>query len=168
MENHWNKRVTLKYKNCGSNWAVYIEGETTEDVEQEFWGFWNWEVTNGEFEWLSEEGEGIQNGYFWTTKEKLTNGLFNRCVTHLLNTTLKDEFKNQEKGVAPIARKIVASLMKEMVQESQLNRAWSGGGTDYHELGTIEAHRPDGSDMHTDWNTSHTNLFHQLGLTKKP
>ncbi len=168
MKNHWNKKVTLKYKNCGSNWAVYIEGETTEDVEQEFWGFWNWEVTNGEFEWLSEEGDCMQSGYFWTTKKRLTNGLFNRCVTHLLNTTLKDEFKDQEKGVAPIARKIVASLMDEMIQESQLNRAWSGGGTDYHELGTIEAHRPDGHDTHTDWNTSHTNIFHKLGLTTKP
>ena len=175
MKNHWNKKVTLKYKNCGSNWAVYVEGETVEDVEQEFWGFWNWGVTNGEFEWLTEAGDCPQSGYFWVTthggrtaKQHLTDGLFNRAMTYLLNTTLKNEFKNQEHGLAPIARKIVASLMDEMVQENQLSRAWSGGGVDYHELGTIEAHRPDGSDVHTDWNTSHTNIFHKLGLTTKP
>ena len=163
MENHWNKKVTLKYKNCGSNWAVYIEGYTTEDVEQEFWGFWNWGATNGEFEWLTDE-----SGYFWTTKEKLNDCLFQRAMSHFLNSSIKREFKNQEGGLAPLARRIVNALMDEMVQESQLNRVWNTGGVDYHELGIIEAHRPDGSDTHTDWNTSHTNLFHQLGLTKKP
>ena len=167
MKNHWNKKVILKYKNCGSNWAIYIEGATTEDVEQEFWGFWNWGATNGDFEWITEPEDEVQSGYFWTTKERLHTTLINRCMTHLLNTTLPQEFKNQEGGLMPIARKIVASLMEEMVQESQLNRAWSNGGMDYHDLGTIEAHNPDGSDMHTDWNTSHTNIFHRLGLTKK-
>ena len=92
MKNHWNKKVILKYKNCGSNWAVYIEGATIEDVEQEFWGFWNWGATNGEFEWITEPEEALQSAYFWPTKARLHSTLINRCMTHLLNTTLAQEF----------------------------------------------------------------------------
>jgi len=143
METHWNKKVELLYRNCGTNWAVFIRG-SFDDIEQEFNAMWNHGATNGEMEWQTPE-----NAYFWTTKEKLEKCLTNRALFYMLNDA--DEFKKYDPeghahackgikgGFMPQARVMAKALMEEMPQQSNL--MVFGRTCDTYEMGEVSAER---------------------------
>lgn len=129
MENHWNKKVELLYRNCGTNWAVFIRG-AADDVEREFYGMYNHGATDGEIQWQTPE-----NAYFWTTREKLAKCLTNRALFWLLNNdpTMEDD----EDELLPEAKKMAEALMNDMVQQSNLMTF--GNTYDTYELGEVSA-----------------------------
>jgi hypothetical protein len=129
MENHWNKKVELLYRNCGTNWAVFIRG-AADDVEQEFYGMYNHGATDGEIQWQTPE-----NAYFWTTREKLEKCLTNRALFWLLNQDGHEE--SDEEELLPVAKQMAETLMGEMVQQSNLMTF--GNTYDTYELGEVSA-----------------------------
>ena len=74
-----NTEVT--YQDHGTVIAVFIKGDTEQDVNERFWSFWNHGATQGEFHWV----EGENNGYFWTTPDKLKLSLERAAFHKLLN-----------------------------------------------------------------------------------
>ena len=141
MENHWNKKVELLYRNCGTNWAVFIRG-AADDVEYEFYGMYNHGATDGEIQWQTPE-----NAYFWTTQKKLKKCLTNRALFYLLNSAEALEendpaahanaCKGIKGGFLPQAKLMAEALMGEMVQQSNLMTFGHTHNT--YELGQVSA-----------------------------
>ena len=201
--------MKTRYKNCGTNWAIYLEGEEgdradysptraeewktslgiksaprdnenemplTQAVQHEFDSYFNHGATSGEFEWIDDDKT---RGYFWTTPTRLLQAMTNKEMALMLNDA--EEFrrydpdgwehacKNIQGGFLPTAKEKAQKRIDDMESMSDLNRVWSAGGLDIHELGDIHDEVGDGnrSGQQTDWNQSHRTIFAKLSLTKK-
>ena len=107
-----NTEVT--YQDHGTVIAVFIKGDTEEDVNERFWSFWNHGATSGEFHWV----EGENNGYFWTTPDKLKLSLERAAFHKLLNDN-----PDWEK-VAVCLRQALSQQNKEGTEEFSCSRGW--------------------------------------------
>ena len=93
--------VKYLYQNCGSSWAIGIEGDTEEEIKQHFYGFWNFGATKTQdIRWL-EEGK---LGFFWTTEKKLLN-----CLRNMAEMGLSREMNLE---IDDIMRDSVASKIR--------------------------------------------------------
>lgn len=144
--------INTKYKNCGSHWAVMLEGdgalgENEEgrdlEVEQDFFGYYNHGATNGEFDWITET-----RGYFWTTKEKFYKAIVNRCLFQMLNEA--DELhehdpdgwahccKGIKGGFMPQARINAQKFIDTLEQKSNILK-FGGSYAHIYEMGAVSA-----------------------------
>jgi hypothetical protein len=155
------KEAQLKVENCGSQLCIWIEGEE-EAVNQRFYSFWNHGATSGELHW-----ELDWLAYFWTTPDKLKKALVNINLFKVLNDAeangYLDQFKGEKGGALPYARKMAEQQYEELLTEKTMRNMWRyQTNTNYAEIMEVSAERPDESNVHTDWNTSHTTLISRL------
>ena len=85
-----NGETEVTYQDHGTVIAVFIKGDKEQDVNERFWSFWNHGATSGEFHWV----EGKNNGYFWTTPEKLKLSLERAAFHKILNDS--DKLREQD------------------------------------------------------------------------
>ena len=148
-----NGETEVTYQDHGTVIAVFIKGEKEQDINERFWSFWNHEATSGEFHWV----EGENNGYFWTTPEKLKLSLERAALHKMLN--LSDEFREQDPegwkhcvkgikgGLLPQA-KVVAKVWYDSIKKKSGQLAI--GSCEFadpdnfgtYSLGTIKAESP--------------------------
>lgn len=126
--------TTITYQNCGTNWIVFIDGETHEEIEQHFFSFWNWNATSGELAWLTEG-----RARFWTTKERMQSYFENICLMELIDSRPND-FKGKKFGAFPEAKRLASERLASLKAEKVLT---FGTNDEPYELGVISAEKPD-------------------------
>lgn len=97
----------LKIHKHGADLAVWIGGDTEEEVERQFWSFWNHGATSGELAW---DNDVHTSAHFWVTNtikatsmEKLERAMVNICLFKILNAN-PDAGKGEKGGALPEAR----------------------------------------------------------------
>ena len=137
----------LSYQNCGEFWAVFLKSQNTEKIEQSYNSFWNHGATSGKLHFLSDTF-----GYFWTTAKTLKKALVNQNLFRMLNEA--DEMREQDPkgwahcckgikgGFLPRAEELASEQFDSLMGNHERAIA-NNASTDYYELGTISAEKPD-------------------------
>jgi len=165
-------KVELKVENLGSQLCVWIRGKNEQDINERFYSFWNHGATSGELHW-----ELDLTAYFWTTPAKLLKALTNAHLFRLLNEGEADEldsgfncFKGCKGGAMPYAKAHAQeeynTLINEKGETGERNQWRYHGDRGYAEILEMSAESLDEPNKQTDWNTSHTNIFHKLGFKR--
>ena len=100
----------IKYSRKGTAWAVEIQGDSHEEIQQRFYSFWNHGATDGEFHWFNEF-----RGYFWTDEERFLKSLQNIFLFKLLQ-----DMDNQGEAALAACKGLKGGLMpraKELAQQ---------------------------------------------------
>ena len=80
----------IKYSKKGTTWAIEIQGDSEQEINERFYSFWNHGATDGEFHWLNEF-----RGYFWTDEKRFKKSL----ETIFLFKLLQDMDSHGEAGL---------------------------------------------------------------------
>ena len=93
--------MRLTYQDCGTNIALFLEGEH-DDIVEKHMSLLNHSATSSELDWINESKAKL-----WTTKEKLLKALVNAKLFHLLGITKTvAEYKGVKGGLLPVAREL--------------------------------------------------------------
>jgi len=93
--------MKLTYQDCGTNIALFLEGEP-DDIVEKHMSLLNHGATSSELDWINESKAKL-----WTTKEKLLKALVNAKLFHLLGITKTvEEYKGVKGGLLPVAREL--------------------------------------------------------------
>ena len=124
----------LTYQNQGSNWAVFINGETEEEITRCYYSLWNWKATSGDLFWMNGA-----RAYIWSTKARLEKYFENIYLMELIDNRAA-EFKGKRFGALPVAKEMAAERLEGLQQEKLLT---FGGNYETFALGSISAEKPD-------------------------
>lgn len=112
----------LKLHKHGHGIAVWIGGDSEEEIEQRFWSFWNHGATQGELTWNHDR----TGAHFWVTSnrhgtgfEKLHRAMVNICLFKILNEN-PDAGKGEKGGALPEARKQAQEWLESLDQSYAL------------------------------------------------
>lgn len=150
-------KTNLSFQDFTTKMIVLIKGESREDIEQDFWGFYNHNATDGcqakadepHLQWLTDDV--AHGGFFYTTRERLLQAMTTRKLFALLNEM--DEqgeaglmaCKGLEGGLMPRARELAQEWFSSMEKVTDIIRQRGEmGDTDNHgafSLGTIKAEK---------------------------
>ena len=146
-------KTNLSFQDFTTKMIVLIKGESREDIEQDFWGFYNHNGTDGgqakadepHLEWLTDDF--THGGYFYTTRERLLKAMVSRSLFKLLNEAEETNcLKGCKGGAMPYAKELGQKWFESMEKITDIikQRTESGGDTDNHgafTLGTIKAEK---------------------------
>ena len=146
-------KTNLSFQDFTTKMIVLIKGESREAIEQDFWGFYNHNATDGgqakadepHLEWLTDDS--AHGGYFYTTRERLLQAMVSRSLFKLLNEAEETNcFKGCKGGAMPYAKVLGQEWFEGMEKITDIirQRTESGGDTDNHgafSLGTIRAEK---------------------------
>tara|TARA_Y100000310_G_scaffold74565_1_gene70792 strand:+ start:119 stop:604 length:486 start_codon:yes stop_codon:yes gene_type:complete len=157
-------KTNLSFQDFTTKMIVLIKGESREAIEQDFWGFYNHNGTDGgqakadepHLEWLTDDF--THGGYFYTDRERLLRSMVSRSLFKMLNDS--DEFKKHDpEGHAHCCKGIKGGFLPqarinaqewfdgmEKITDIIKQRTESAGDPDNHgaySLGTIRAEKPD-------------------------
>jgi len=136
-------KTKLEYQDYSTKLVVAITGESHEDVEQQFWSFYNHGATeNPEPFWMGEF-----RLYFYTTKEKLLKAMTNASLFFMLNDAeqLREVdydgwyhcCKGIKGGFLPQARINAQERFDSLERNPRVRNI--GINLDFYNLGTIRA-----------------------------
>ena len=127
--------VKMTYQNCGSNWVVFIKGDTQIEIEQQYYSLWNWNATSGELDWLQDDLAKI-----WTSKARLLRYFQNICLNELIDTRAS-EFEGVKGGALSKAKE----MAKERFDTLEKTDDSIVFGREYEPftMGKISAEKPD-------------------------
>ena len=148
-------KTNLSFQDFTTKMIVLIKGESREAIEQDFWGFYNHNATDGgqakadepHLEWLTDDP--AHGGYFYTTRERLLQAMVSRSLFKLLNEAEESNcFKGCEGGAMPYAKVLGQEWFDSMekIHDIIKQRTESAGDPDNYgaySLGTIKAEKPD-------------------------
>lgn len=149
----------LSYQDFTTKILVIIKGDSQEDIEQDFNGFYNHNGTDGcqaksqEPHLVWTTGDWRHGGYFYSTKERLLKAMASRSLFKLLN----DGHTRKEKGgmmpqAQDMARTWYDSMMKvtDFIKQHTDFSDPSNHGSSLR-LGRRDAEKPD-----ADWGNRET------------
>ena len=151
-------KTNLSYQDFTTKIIVLIKGESREAIEQDFWGFYNHNGTDGgqakadepHLEWLTDNP--AHGGYFYTTRERLLQSMVSRSLFKLLNDQQSQPresncFKGCEGGAMPYAKELGQQWFDSMKKITDVikQRVDVGDPDNFgtFALGTISAEKPD-------------------------
>lgn len=126
----------ITYQNVGSNWIVFINGDSKTEIEQRYFSLWNWKATSGELDWLDDYCAKI-----WTTKEDMLRYFRNISLNELIDTRVA-EFKGKKGGAFAVAKEMAQEKLSQMEKTNSRMIFGSEPEHDYS-LGSICAEKPD-------------------------
>ena len=132
----------LAYQDFSTKLIVAIKG-TPEDVETDFWGFFNCGATDAglyhfgeaEIDWLTPN-----TAKFYTTRERLLAGMELRALNKILNEN-PNAYKGQKGGAQPAAQKLAQGWFDSMERVTDIIR--KNVHDTVYGMGTISAEKPD-------------------------
>ena len=120
----------------GTVWAVGIETENPEEMQQQIYSFYNHGATDSRVDMIEMTPTF---SYFWTTKEKLEKYFLNSSLAKILWDN-PDAGKGKKAGALPEAEKLAEKRMKELVVDKWVRTTQSG---EFYTRGTIAAEKLD-------------------------
>tara|TARA_R100001086_G_C11802053_1_gene249123 strand:+ start:29 stop:424 length:396 start_codon:yes stop_codon:yes gene_type:complete len=120
----------------GTVWAVGIETENPEEMQQQIYSFYNHGATDSRVDMIEMTPTF---SYFWTTKEKLEKYFLNSSLAKILWDN-PDAGKGKKAGALPEAQKLAEKRMKELVVDKWVRTTQSG---EFYTRGTIAAEKLD-------------------------
>lgn len=159
MYNQQHMNTKLSFQDFTTKMIVLIKGDDRQAIEQDFWGFYNHNATDGgqakadepHLQWLTDDPK--HGGYFYTTRERLLQAMTTRSLFRLLNEMeAHDEAgleacKGLKGGLMPRARELAQEWFDSMEKVSDIikQRAEMADADNHgaYSLGTIKAERPD-------------------------
>ena len=120
----------------GTVWAVGIETENPEEMQQQIYSFYNHGATDSKVDMIEMTPTF---SYFWTTKEKLEKYFLNSSLAKILWDN-PDAGKGKKAGALPEAEKLAEKRMKELVVDKWVRTTQSG---EFYTRGTIAAEKLD-------------------------
>tara|TARA_Y100000114_G_scaffold113422_1_gene107338 strand:- start:646 stop:1041 length:396 start_codon:yes stop_codon:yes gene_type:complete len=120
----------------GTVWAVGIETENPEEMQQQIYSFYNHGATDSKVDMIEMTPTF---SYFWTTKEKLEKYFLNSSLAKILWDN-PDAGKGKKAGALPEAQKLAEKRMKELVVDKWVRTTQSG---EFYTRGTIAAEKLD-------------------------
>src|SRR5947208_266737 len=110
--------MTLSCQDFGTQLAIGILADTREEVEEQFFSFYNHEATEGQLHWLIE-GAPHYLAYFWTDTHRLIRALVIAALWELINTAA-ERYKGKRGGALPDAWQIGERRFSEITQDRLL------------------------------------------------
>lgn len=96
------KNVTVHLQDLGSIMCVHLTGRTKDAIEEQYFSFWNHEVTGGELEWENEIVSPY-HAFFWvyentrmTAEDKLLLGLARAALFEMLHPNSHKHTKGKQ------------------------------------------------------------------------
>jgi hypothetical protein len=83
----------LFYHDYGTTIAVGISGDNEQEINEQFYLFWNHKATDGELTWMSN-APPFYFAYFWTDREKLNKAFLSMEIMR----ADWDSFKGEKRG----------------------------------------------------------------------
>ena len=142
----------LSFQDFTTKMIVLIKGDDRQAIEQDFWGFYNHNATDGgqakadepHLQWLTDDPK--HGGYFYTTRERLLQAMTTRSLFRLLNDS-PEQFKGLEGGALPRAKELAREWFDSMDKVSDIikQRAEMADPDNHgsYSIGTIKAENPD-------------------------
>ena len=132
----------LAYQDFCTKLIVAIKG-APEDVEADFWGFFNHSATDAglyhfgeaEIDWLTPT-----TAKFYTTRERLLAGMESRALHKILNDN-PNAYKGQKGGAQAAARELAQEWFDSMERVTDIIR--KNVRETVYSMGTITAEKPD-------------------------
>jgi len=100
--------MRLYLDNRGTVIAIGMESNSRDEIEQQYFSFWNHQATSGELLWVCDTF-----AYIWVTPKSLYNYLFRSSIMKLLNMDC-GRSKGKRKGLMPEAVKMARQRMSEI------------------------------------------------------
>ena len=120
----------------GTVWAVGIETENPEEMQQQIYSFYNHGATDSRVDMIEMTPTF---SYFWTTKEKLEKYFLNSSLAKILWDN-PDAGKGKKAGALPEAEKLAEKRMKELIVDKWVRTGQCG---EFYTRGTIAAEKLD-------------------------
>lgn len=137
------------YKN-GSVIAVWIKADNRDELNQNYWSFYNHGATNADdLNWTDE-----LEGYFWTNRDKLKKYFKNSSAAIVYNE-LGDDWEGDRVTGPQIQKRIKELAEKRMAELFELNGPNPLAKTPYT---PYESYAPQGESTGNDWSDYLTKL----------
>jgi|TARA_Y100000361_G_scaffold11769_1_gene9403 hypothetical protein len=120
----------------GTVWAVGMESDKPEEIEQQFNSFFNHGAIDSTADCIAMSPSF---SYIWTTKEKLEKYFLNSSLAKVL-TDNPDAGKGEKGGALPQAEKLAEQRMNDLTHERWVHTTQSG---EFYTRGTVAAERLD-------------------------
>ena len=120
----------------GTVWAVGIETENPEEMQQQIYSFYNHGATDSRVDMIEMTPTF---SYFWTTKEKLEKYFLNSSLAKILWDN-PDAGKGKKAGALPQAQELAEKRMGELIHERWVHTTPTG---EFYTRGTIAAEKLD-------------------------
>ena len=121
----------------GTSIALAIEDESRQDIEYQYFSFYNHGATSGELHWLTEH-----MAYFWTSPEDLKHSLIEAHLFKLLNIDAGRYTKGKKGGLMPQAIERAIAQLNEIPFQAFLSSS-RGNGNKPYSMGYLEYYSPD-------------------------
>lgn len=124
--------MKLIYQPLGSAILVGIESENKQEIEQQYYSFWNHGATGGKLHWMCDTFAYI------TTHEKELEQYFLNSSLHLILNKFPDAYKGFEGGAMPHAKSLAKRRLEELKENHEAFHSTNPMTYDYS-IGKTEA-----------------------------
>ncbi|MAH45511.1 hypothetical protein CMI37_06765 [Candidatus Pacearchaeota archaeon] len=105
--------MRLIYQPLGTVCLVGIESDDKQEIEEQYYSFWNHQATGGKLHWMCDTFAYI------TSNEKALNKYFLNSSLHLILNKFPDAYKGFEGGAIHHARSLAKRRLEELKENSE-------------------------------------------------